>query len=80
MRRSVVSQTTTTAVKIGRFMAMPASKPRRKLDSGPRRRREADRLIERPDSKYSYRTKGQVLLPTRKASAKVITLHPAIVH
>ncbi|MFF3878409.1 IS4 family transposase [Streptomyces sp. NPDC001978] len=79
VRRSVISQTANTAVKIGQFMAMLASKLRRKLDSGPRRRREADRLIKRPDSKYSFRTKGQVRGPTRKASAKVITLHQVIV-
>lgn len=79
VRRSVIRQTATTAVKIGQFMAMLASKLRRKLDSGPRRRREADRLIKRPDSKYSFRTKGQVRWPTRKVSAKVITLHPVIV-
>lgn len=79
VRRSVISQTANTAVKISQFMAMLASKLRRKLDSGPRRGREADRLIKRPDSKYSFRTKGQVRWPTRKASAKVITLHQVIV-
>ena len=79
VRRSVTSQTTNTAVKIGKFMAMLASKLHRKLDSGPRRKREADRLIKRPDSKYSIRTKGQVRRPTRKASAKAITLHAVIV-
>jgi transposase IS4-like protein/DDE family transposase len=79
VRRSVISQTANTAVKIGQFMAMLASKLRRKLDSGPRRRREADRLIKRPDSKYSFRTKGQTRRPTRKASAKVIALHQVIV-
>jgi hypothetical protein len=79
VRRSVISQTANTAVKISQFMAMLESKLRRKLDSGPRRKREADRLIKRPDSKYSFRTKGQVRWPTRKASAKVITLHQVIV-
>ncbi|MFF3468457.1 hypothetical protein [Streptomyces sp. NPDC002619] len=79
VRRSVVSQTANTTVKIGKFMAMLASKLIRKLDSGPRRRREADRLIKRPDSKYSFRAKGQVRWPTRKTSAKVVTLHPSIV-
>jgi hypothetical protein len=79
VRRSVISQSANTAVKISQFMAMLASKLRRKLDSGPRRKREADRLIKRPDSKYSFRTKGQVRWPTRKASAKVITLHQVIV-
>ncbi|MFF3469369.1 IS4 family transposase [Streptomyces sp. NPDC001984] len=80
VRRSVTSQTANTAAKIGKFMAMLASKLRRKLDSGPRRRRETDRHIKRPDSKYSFRAKGQVRQPTRKTTAKVITLHPAVLH
>lgn len=80
VRRSVTARTATTAMKIGKFMAMLASKLIRKLDSGPRRRRATDRLIKRPDSKYSFRTKGQLRLPTRKTSAEIITLHPAIVH
>ena len=80
VRRSVTARTATTVMKIGTFMAMLASKLIRKLDSGPRRRREADRLIKRPDSKYSFRKKGQLRLPTRKTPAKTIALHPAILH
>ena len=51
-----------------------ASKVGRKLDSGPRRPRVADRLLKRQNSKYSYRDKGQLLKPTRRAPTKAITL------
>jgi hypothetical protein len=60
------------------FMDTLAAKVSRKLDSGPRRPRVADRLLKRPDSKYSYRAKGQMLRPTRKMPARTITLHPAL--
>lgn len=79
VRRSVTSQTANTAAKIVQFMAMLATKLRRKLDTGPRRMREADHLIKRPNSKCSFRAKGQVRWPTRRAPTRIITLHPAIV-
>jgi hypothetical protein len=44
----------------------------------PRRPRVADRLLKRQNSQYSYRAKGQQLRPTRRAPARTITLHPAI--
>ncbi|MFE3280535.1 IS4 family transposase [Nocardia sp. NPDC059239] len=80
VRRSVIGQTANTARKIRQFMSMLASKVQRKLDSGPRRLREADRVLKRPDSKYSFRQKGRVRGTTRRATTKVIALHPAIVH
>jgi hypothetical protein len=55
-----------------------ASRMARKLDSGPRRPRVSDRLLKRQNSKYSYRAKGQLLRPTRRAPARTITLHPAL--
>jgi hypothetical protein len=78
VRRSVIAQTVTTATKMTDFMDTLAAKVSRKLDSGPRRPRVADRLLKRPDSKYSYRAKGQMLRPTRKMPARTITLHPAL--
>jgi hypothetical protein len=79
VRRSVIARTATTAAKTKVFMSMLAAKVRRKLDSGPRRPRVADRLLKRPDSKYSFRTKGQLRRPTRSPPARAITLHPAVV-
>jgi hypothetical protein len=76
VRRSVIAQTATTAKKIRQFMNMLATKVRRTLDSGPRRMRESDRLLKRPDSKYSFRQKGQVRRTTRRTASKVIALHP----
>ena len=78
VRRSVIARTVTTAAKMTDFMDTLASKVGRKLDSGPRRPRVADRLLKRPDSKYSYRAKGQLLRPTRRAPPRTITLHPAL--
>ena len=78
VRRTVIARTVTTATKMMDFMDTLASKVSRKLDSGPRRPRVADRLLKRPDSKYSYRAKGQLLRPTRRAPPRTITLHPAI--
>ncbi|MGC4986613.1 hypothetical protein ACLQ18_39485 [Streptomyces sp. DT193] len=56
---------------------------RRKLDNGARRLREADRHLKRPDSKYSsklsYRINTRDRQPTRRITAKAITLHTAIV-
>jgi hypothetical protein len=78
VRRSVIARTVTTATKMTDFMDTLASKVGRKLDSGPRRPRVADRLLKRQNSKYSYRDKGQQLRPTRSAPARTITLHPAL--
>ena len=78
VRRSVIARTVTTAAKMTDFMNTLASKVGRKLDSGPRRPRVADRLLKRQNSKYSYRDKGQLLRPTRSAPARTITLHPAL--
>jgi hypothetical protein len=78
VRRSVIARTITTAAKMTDFMDTLASKVGRKLDSGPRRPRVADRLLKRQNSKYSYRDKGQLLRPTRGAPARAITLHPAL--
>ena len=81
VRRSVIRQAAGTTAQITAFMAMLASKVLRKLDNGTRRPREADRVLKRPDSKYSYRGPNQQRGrgPTRQVPAKIITLHPAIV-
>ncbi|MBF6301412.1 hypothetical protein IU459_28310 [Nocardia amamiensis] len=76
VRRSIIGQTANTARKTRLFMNMLASKVRRKLDSGPRRLRESDRLLKRPDSKYSFRQKSQARRTTRRTTSKVIALHP----
>ena len=78
VRRSVIARTITTAAKMTDFMDTLASRVDRKLDSGPRRPRVADRLLKRQNSKYSYRDKGQLLRPTRSAPARAITLRPAL--
>lgn len=82
-RRSVVRQCTDTPTKIKEFLVVLAAKVHRKLDNGARRLREADRHLKRPDSKYSsklsYRINTRDRRPTRRVTAKVITLHPAIV-
>ncbi|WP_369265202.1 IS4 family transposase [Streptomyces sp. R35] len=82
-RRSVVRQCANTPTKIKRFLAVLAAKMQRKLDNGARRLREADRHLKRPDSKYSsklsYRINTRDRRPTRRVTAKVITLQPAIV-
>ena len=78
VRRSVIARTVTTATKMTNFMDTLASKVGRKLDSGPRRPRVADRLLKRQNSKYSYRDKGQLLRPTRSAPARAIILHPVL--
>ncbi|MET7794639.1 transposase [Micrococcus luteus] len=82
-RRSVVRQCADTPKKIKKFLAVLAAKVRRKLDNGARRLREADRHLKRPDSKYSsklsYRINTRDRQPTRRITAKAITLHTAIV-
>jgi len=79
-RRSVVRQCADTPKKIRKFLAALAAKVSRKLDNGIRRPREADRFLKRPDSKYSsklsHRTNSKDRRPTRRVTAKVITLHP----
>jgi hypothetical protein len=83
-RRSVVRQCADTPKKINKFLAVLATKVRRKLDNGARRLREADRHLKRPDSKYSsklsYRINTRDRQPTRRVAPKIIALHPAIVH
>jgi len=78
VRRSVVRQCADTPTKIGKFLAMLASRVRRKLDNGARRLREAARLLKRPESKYSYRGKVQHRGPTGKAMPKIIALNPTL--
>ena len=79
-RRSVVRQCADTPTKIKNFLAVLAAKVSRKFDNGLRRLREADRSLKRPDSKYSsklsYRMNSKDRQPTRRVTAKVITLHP----
>ena len=79
VQRSVIRQCAQTPVQIKQVMAMPAAKVRRKPGNGVRRLREADRLLKRPASKYSFRKPGQVRRPARRVAAKVLTLHPALV-
>jgi hypothetical protein len=78
VRRSVLWQCADTPTKIGKFLAMLASRVRRKLDNGARRLREAARLLKRPESKYSYRGKVQQRGPSSKAAPKVIALNPTL--
>ncbi|MFB6783417.1 hypothetical protein ACFCX0_40380 [Streptomyces sp. NPDC056352] len=82
-RRSVVRQCSDTPTKIKEFLVALAAKVYRKLDNGARRLREADRHLKRPDSKYSsklsYRINTRDPRPTRRVTAKAITLHPVIV-
>ncbi|MGW7704645.1 IS4 family transposase [Kitasatospora sp. NPDC054768] len=80
VRRSVVRQSQHTPARMKQFLANMAAKVRRKLDSGPRRLREADRLLKRADGRYSIRKAGQPRRPTRRVPAKTITLNPMIVH
>ena len=79
VRRSVVRQCVQTPAKLKAFLAKMARKVPRKLDSGARRLREADRLLKRPDSKYSVRKSGEVRRPTRRVPDKAVTTEPAIV-
>jgi hypothetical protein len=82
-RRSVLRQSADTPRKIKKFLTVVAAKVHRKLDNGARRLREADRHLKRPDSKYSsklsFRINTRDKQPTRRVSAKVITLQPSIV-
>ena len=58
VRRSVIRQSAQTSVQIKQVMTMLAAKVRRKPGNGARRLREADRLLKRPASKYSFRKAG----------------------
>jgi hypothetical protein len=60
-------------------MAAMAAKVGRKLDNGARRLREADRLLKRPASSTPSARQARST-PTRRVTAKVLTLHPAIHH
>jgi len=78
VRRSVIRQSAQTPAQVRQLTAAMAAKVRRKLDNGIRRLREADRSLKRPASKYSFRKAGQVRRPTRRVTAKVLTLNPAV--
>jgi hypothetical protein len=78
VRRSVIRQCARTSAQIRQFTATMTAKVSRKLDNGARRLREADRILKRPASKYTFRKAGQVRRPTRRVAAKVLTLHPAL--
>jgi len=77
VRRSVIAATVTTATKMTDFMDTLASRAGRKLDSGPRRPRVADRLLRRPDSKYSYWAKAGCSDPpaARRPGPSLCTQH-----
>jgi len=78
VRRSVIRQSARTPVQIKQLTVTMAAKVRRKPGNGVRRLREADRSLKRPASKYSFRKAGQVRRPTRRVTAKVLTLNPAV--
>lgn len=78
VRRSVIRQAKDAAGAFLAFLAGLEGKVRRKLDSGPRRPRTAERVRKRPDSKYSPSVKRRQHGPTRRVPPKVITLNPAM--
>ncbi|WP_329215245.1 IS4 family transposase [Streptomyces sp. NBC_01485] len=78
VRRSVIRQCTQTSWQVKQFMTMLADKVHRKLDSGARRLREADRFVKRPYLKYTYRPAGKPRRPTRHVPEKSLTLEPAL--
>ncbi|WP_329295627.1 IS4 family transposase [Streptomyces sp. NBC_01455] len=78
VRRSVVPQAANTPRKLGKYLASLASNLR-KLDIGPRRNREADRLVNRVKLKYADPPKGWTRQPTRRIQPKIITLLPRLV-
>ncbi|MGW6412717.1 IS4 family transposase [Streptomyces vinaceus] len=78
MRRSVFQQVASTPRKLAKFLAALCAKLR-KLDIGPRRDREADRLVKRFKLKYADPPKGWTRRPTRRAQPKIITLVPRLV-
>ena len=73
-------QTGQSSRRLQQFMKRMATKVARKLDSGVRRLREADRCTPHPVSQYIVRTKEQVRRGTRRVGEKVITLSPAMLH
>jgi len=78
VRRSIIRQAKDTATAFAVFLAALEAKVRRKLDSGARRHRTAERVRKRPDSKYSPSVKRRQHGPTRRVPAKIITLNPAM--
>lgn len=78
VRRSVIQNVTSTPRKLGQFLAALTSKVR-KLDIGPRRDREADRLVKRLKLKYADPPKGQRgRRPTRRVPPKIMKLLPRL--
>ena len=77
-RRSVIQQATSTPLKLQQFLAKLATKLG-KLDIGPRRDREADRLVKRLKLKYADPPKGWKRQPTRRIEPKIIRLLPRLV-
>ncbi|MGI5134319.1 IS4 family transposase [Streptomyces sp. CA-106110] len=77
-RRSVIQQAASTPRRLAKFLATLAAKLR-KLDIGPRRDREADRLVKRFKLKYADPPKGWTRQPTRRVQPKTITLIPKLV-
>ncbi|KAB1139977.1 IS4 family transposase [Streptomyces luteolifulvus] len=78
VRRSVIQQAASTPRRLTKFLVTLASKLR-KLDIGPRRDREADRLVKRFKLKYADPPKGWTRQPTRRTQPKTITLLPRLV-
>ena len=78
VRRSVIQQAASTPRRLAKFLTTLAAKLR-KLDIGPRRDREADRLVKRFKLKYADPPKGWTRRPTRRGQPKTITLIPRLV-
>ncbi|MGW4995997.1 IS4 family transposase, partial [Streptomyces mirabilis] len=78
VRRSVFQQAASTPRKLAKFLAALSAKLR-KLDIGPRRDREADRLVKRFKLKYADPPKGWTRRPTRRVQPKTITLASRLV-
>lgn len=78
VRRSVIRQCARSVVQVQQFLAMMTAKVHRKLDNGPRRRRQADRLRKRRDVKYCHFKPGRVRSPTRRLGPRKIALRPAV--
>jgi hypothetical protein len=79
VRRSVIKQGRDAAATVGAFLVVLETKVRRKLDGGARRLRAGDRMLKRPDSKYSYRRNSQKRAPTHRVQPKVIKLNPVMI-
>lgn len=78
VRRSVIQQATNTPHRLERFLAKLTSNLR-KLDIGPRRDREADRVLKRLKHRYADPPKGWKRQPTRRIQPKIISLAPRLV-